>query len=203
MGGSPRSWNHPALSFCKKDSNRPKKKQTINSEGYKAKWNSASQMCKIFQECIYNLLLKNEIEHLALHCGWKGRGRCIFCDTRGYEGRIKCQSRDEVKPSRDFFSNIWKQHTWRAITPDREPGFLVVMLLLVPNKTQPIDMKDSPSNVCREDTSHWRASIAAASLITVWYTKEKKWKTYRERTENVWSFALLVWERLLGFGKDS
>lgn len=161
----------------------------------------ASQVCKIFPEYTYNQLLKNGRKHLAFHCGWKGRGRHIFCDTGGYEERIKCKSRGEVKPSRHFFSYIWKQHTWRAITPGREPGFLVVMLLLVHNMTQPTDMKESPSNKCREDTGHWRASIAVASLITVWYTKEKKWKAWRETTGK-WRAALLAWGQLLGLGVD-
>ena len=83
------------------------KKQTINSKGYRAKCNPLlAKRAKFSQHILIISFLKNSIEYLAFHCGWKGRGRCIFCDTGGYEERIKCKSRDEVKPSRHFFSYV-------------------------------------------------------------------------------------------------
>lgn len=42
--------------------------------------------------------------------------------------------------------------------------------------------EENPSNDCREETDCRRAPVTAAALIVVWYTKEKEWKTCRERT---------------------
>lgn len=85
------------------------KKQIINSKGYKDKCNPLLCMCANFPQMVHVIsCLKSRMEHLIIHCGWKGSERSAFCDPEGYKERKKMQKQWEGQAWQPLFQFCMK-----------------------------------------------------------------------------------------------